>query len=204
MTARSYPAPGLPGADGPEDRAHRRARAARVKPHETGPESSRGCSVARVLLAANPAHIPHVIAQLLTRTAGALPASKRLRLRGALQELLFNAVEHGVLALGYRAKRRALAQGVYEAVLQARVAAARVRRRPVTIEIRHEPKARSLTYRISDAGRGFNWRRCLTRVPPRGEAVALSGRGIVLARALCPNLTYNERGNEVIITVPLA
>jgi anti-sigma regulatory factor (Ser/Thr protein kinase) len=144
-----------------------------------------------------------VIGQLLTRTAGALSASQRVRLRGALQELLFNAVEHGALELGYRAKRQALAHGVYEAVLRARVAAARVRRRPVTIEIRHERKAKALTYRITDAGRGFNWRRRLLRFPHGGAAAALSGRGIVLARALCPTLTYNERGNEVIITVPL-
>ena len=63
---------------------------------------------------------------------------------------------------------------------------------------------RALTYQISDEGKGFNWK---TRGGSRYQAcptVDASGRGVFLARSFFPDLAYNDRGNEVTFTVPLA
>lgn len=90
-----------------------------------------------------------------------------------------------------------------EAVLRQRLTDARLKDRWVAIHVLDEPDVPRLTYRISDDGNGFLWRRFLTPSPDAGPAAALSGRGIFLARAFFPSLTYNDRGNAVTITVPL-
>ncbi|HXV68101.1 MAG TPA: ATP-binding protein [Nitrospira sp.] len=160
-------------------------------------------SVYRVAFDANPAHIPQVISRLITRSAGTLPDMQRLRLRGALHELLFNAVEHGTLELGFREKQRAMAAGRYEAILRQRMTEPRFRGRLVTIEVCHERNITCVTYRIADEGNGFQWRRFLAGSQDICGSKDLNGRGIFLAQSLFPTLTYNDRGNEVTITVSL-
>jgi anti-sigma regulatory factor (Ser/Thr protein kinase) len=125
-------------------------------------------------------------------------------LRGALHELLLNAVEHGTLELGFRTKRQALAEDRYEAVLRRRAAETRFKDRQITIQVSYEKEVKHLSYRIIDEGKGFMWRRFLTQSPGAGRTAALSGRGIFLARSFFPDLTYNDRGNEVSISVPFA
>jgi len=58
-------------------------------------------------------------------------------------------------------------------------------------------------YRVADEGARFNWHDMLERSPDACNGKDSSGRGIFLARSLFPNLTYNDLGNEVMITVPL-
>jgi anti-sigma regulatory factor (Ser/Thr protein kinase) len=133
-----------------------------------------------------------------------LPDTQRLRIRGALHELLLNAVEHGTLELGFQAKRKALAEGRYEELLLQRLTQPHLKDRQVAIQIRHEKDAKSLTYRIADEGNGFNWHRFLENSYGGDGSDEINGRGIFLARSLFPSLTYNDRGNEVTITVPLS
>jgi anti-sigma regulatory factor (Ser/Thr protein kinase) len=60
-----------------------------------------------------------------------------------------------------------------------------------------------LTYQIADGGKGFNWK---ARVGSRYDACPTgdaSGRGIFLAQSFFPDLAYNDRGNEVTLTVSL-
>jgi anti-sigma regulatory factor (Ser/Thr protein kinase) len=145
-----------------------------------------------------------VVSWLLRTTAAALPETQRLRLCGALHELLLNAVEHGTLELGFLTKQQALAEGRYEAVLRRRATESRFKDRQITVQVSYEKEIQRLSYRIIDEGKGFMWRRFLTQSPDAGHTAAVSGRGIFLARAYFPGLTYNDRGNEVTITVPLA
>jgi anti-sigma regulatory factor (Ser/Thr protein kinase) len=136
-------------------------------------------------------------------TASALPPMRRLHLQGALQELLFNAIEHGNLEIFYQEKQEALADGQYEQLLAQRLAQARLRDRCVTIHALYEKSSDSLLYRITDEGKGFKWRSLLTRSQDACELEAANGRGIFLTRSFFPSLAYNERGNEVTITVSL-
>lgn len=157
----------------------------------------------RLTVDSDPTHIPGVISWLIKMTASTLPPIRRLHLRGALQELLFNAVEHGNLEIVYREKQEALADGRYEQLLAHRLAQARLRDRRVIMHVLHDKDANSLTYRITDEGKGFKWRSLLARSEELCEAEDANGRGIFLARSFFPCLAYNERGNEVTITVPL-
>ena len=151
----------------------------------------------------DPANIPGVISWLLKMTASALPPVQRIHIQGALQELLFNAVEHGNLEIQDREKQEALADGCYDQLLAQRLAQSRLRARRVMIRVFHERSNNHLEYRITDEGKGFPWQAVLTRSQEMRESEGASGRGILLTRAFFPSLTYNERGNEVTITVPM-
>ena len=157
----------------------------------------------RLTFDSDPAHIPGMISWLIKTTASTLPAIRRLHLHGALQELLFNAVEHGNLEIVYQEKQEALVEGCYEQLLARRLAQARLRDRRVIIHVIHDKVANSLVYRITDEGKGFRWRSLLVRSQEACEPGNANGRGIFLARSFFPCLAYNERGNEVTITVPL-
>lgn len=161
-----------------------------------------GCDY-RITVDSDPAHIPDIISWLMRTTASALSPIRRLHLQGALHELLFNAIEHGNLEIAYREKQEALAGGRYEQLLARRVAQARLRDRRVIIHARYDKSGNSLTYRIADEGNGFNWRTLLARRHDMCGSETANGRGIFLTRSFFPSLAYNERGNEVTITVSM-
>ena len=132
-----------------------------------------------------------------------LMESRQLHLRAALQELVMNAVEHGCLELRYHDKIDAMAQDQYDEVIQRRRQDARFRDRRVTIRAIYDKRQQVLTYQITDGGKGFNWKSRMKSgvdVCPPGDA---SGRGIFLVHSFFPDIAYNERGNEVMLTVPL-
>jgi two-component system, cell cycle response regulator len=157
----------------------------------------------RMTMDSDPVHVPGVISWLVKTTASTLPDIQRLHLRGALQELLLNAVEHGNLEIPYRVKEKALAKGEYESLIRGRLAQSRYTGRQVAVHVLYEREARSLVYRIADEGAGFHWRSLLAQPQEACRTDAENGRGIFLTRSLFPNLAYNDRGNEVMFTVTL-
>jgi anti-sigma regulatory factor (Ser/Thr protein kinase) len=161
-----------------------------------GVASVRG-SECRLILESDPAHVSEVVEWLLEVTASMLPEIRQLHLRTVLYELLCNAVEHGNLEIGYQKKQQALVQGRHEELLRQRRAVSYLNVRRVTIHARYESNAEQLIYRIIDEGNGFAWRRFLQCSNETCGPAAVNGRGIFIAQSLCPNLTYNERGNEV-------
>jgi two-component system cell cycle response regulator len=89
----------------------------------------------RLTVNSEPTHIPRVISWLVKTTGSTLPPIRRLHLRGALQELLFNAIEHGNLEIHYKEKQQALAEGQYDQLLAHKLAQARLRDRQVIIHV---------------------------------------------------------------------
>ena len=154
-------------------------------------------------VSSDPTHIPAIISWLIKTTASTLSPIQRLHLRGALQELLFNAIEHGNLEIVYQEKQEALAEGHYEQLLGRRLAQARLKDRRVRIHVAQDKEAKSLVYRITDEGKGFKWRSLLSRSQEVCESEDVNGRGIFLARSFFSSLAYNDRGNEVTLTVSL-
>jgi len=157
----------------------------------------------RLTVDSDPTHIPATISWIIKTTASTLSPIRRLHLRGALQELLFNAIEHGNLEIVYQEKQEALAEGRYEQLLARRLAQARLKDRRVHIHVVHDKEANSLVYGITDEGKGFKWRSLLSRSQEVCEAEDVNGRGIFLARSFFSSLAYNDRGNEVTLTVSL-
>lgn len=162
----------------------------------------------QITMDSEPAHAQGVIAWLMKTTAAALPEIRRLHLRGALQELLLNAIEHGNLEISYREKQQALAADKYQSLVSHRLTQPRLKQRQVVSSVRYEAETKRVIYRIADEGAGFQWRNLFAK--PRDACRdtysddAENGRGILLARSLFPDLTYNDRGNEVTFTMPLS
>ena len=144
-----------------------------------------------------------IISWLIKTTASTFSPIRQLQLRGALQELLFNAVEHGNLEISGQEKHQALMEGRYEQLVAQRRSRAQLHARSVTLHILHDRAAGQMVYRITDEGAGFNWHSLFGRSQDVTESEAANGRGIFLTQALFPALVYNDRGNEVTLTVPL-
>ncbi|MGH8760501.1 MAG: ATP-binding protein [Burkholderiales bacterium] len=156
-----------------------------------------------LVMGPDPSYVESTVTWLIQGTAMGLMEARQLHLRAALQELVMNAVEHGCLDLRYRDKIDAVAKDQYDELMQQRRQERRFRDRWVTIRAIYDKRQQVLTYRIADEGKGFNWK---ARVGSRYDACPTgdaSGRGIFLAQSFFPDIAYNDRGNEVMLTVPL-
>lgn len=157
-----------------------------------------------VVMNTDPAHIEVTISYLISGAMVPLPEPQSQHLRAALHELLLNAVEHGSLDISFPSKQEALASNTYDELLSRRRLDPRYKGRYVTIRIIYDRCLQTIEFRIADEGQGFDWKQMLSRDPESMPAETPCGRGILVARALCPDLTYNDRGNEAILTVPLS
>lgn len=152
----------------------------------------------------DPAHIQGIVSWLIKTTASTFSPIRQLQLRGALQELLFNAIEHGNLEISGREKHQALMEGRYDQLVAQRRTRGQLRDRSVTLRILYDRASAQIVYRIADEGSGFCWQTLFGHSHEVRESEAANGRGIFLTRAWFPALAYNDRGNEVTLTVPLS
>lgn len=130
--------------------------------------------------------------QLATHLAPLFPQPGRA-LNG-IAALLLNAVEHGLLGLGYTLKGEFLATGSWQDEVAKREALPENATRQVRVVIERQPNLTRLT--IADPGPGFDWRTYLDFSHER--ATARHGRGIAQARASgFDKLAYNPAGNIV-------
>ncbi len=127
--------------------------------------------------------------------AGRMSAQQKPRLRMVLQELLMNAIEHGNCGIDHARKTAWLEAGGEMQELIAREASDPANRNK-TVRFEYELHFDRANFRITDAGPGFNWRRCL-QPDASADTLALHGRGIQMSLSCAPNLEYNEIGNSV-------
>lgn len=128
--------------------------------------------------------------------ARCFPDSRRV-LPG-LGELLINAVEHGILSIGYEGKHRLVESGTWREEVE------RLQKLP-----EHAGKSATVTVSrkddgvyivVEDQGGGFEWKKYMTIDPAR--AGDYHGRGIAQAKAVSfDKLAYNEKGNKAVAFV---
>ncbi|HJR75738.1 MAG TPA: response regulator [Nitrospiraceae bacterium] len=158
----------------------------------------------RLIIGTDLACVESTVSWLLHATARLLPESQRLHVRATLIELMLNAVEHGSLEICYRDKRDALDTDRYDGLVADRRHDPRFSNRKVTASASYDKHARAIRYTVLDEGKGFPWRRLLNRSEEDGcRNGDANGRGLFLARALFPNLSYNEAGTEASFIVPV-
>ena len=157
----------------------------------------------RLVLGTNPDHVEACVSWLIQQTAQALTETQRLHLRTTLIELIVNAVEHGSLEILYQEKHEALSTDQFERLIAERRRHPRFSKRRVVVEASYDKDRRRLRYAITDEGKGFAWNRFLTTAEQPCDSRQANGRGVFLAKAFFPDLTYNERGTEVRFSVPL-
>jgi CheY-like chemotaxis protein/anti-sigma regulatory factor (Ser/Thr protein kinase) len=188
---------------GVEELAHALQRARHLLPADILDTPGLVRSDYTLTIDSDPEHIPGIVSWLLRATAGSLSETTQLHLRGTLQELLLNSVEHGNLEISYHVKQQAIDQNRFSRLVQERLAQPRLAQRTVTIHVHCDRRAGLLEYRMTDQGKGFQWKTRLHRATEVCDAKDPSGRGIFLAQSFFPSLRYNDRGNEVTVRVPI-
>jgi len=156
----------------------------------------------RLVIGTDPAHVEACVAWLIAATASMLPETQRLHIRATLIELIVNAVEHGSLEIYYQEKHEALGSDRYDALIARRRRDPRFAQRRVIVHVCCDKAARRTRYTITDEGTGFKWDGYLTRSDEPRDSRGANGRGVFLAKAFFPDLTYNDRGTEVTFSVP--
>lgn len=157
----------------------------------------------RLIIGTDLACVENTVSWLMQVTARMLPETQRLHVRATLIELVLNAVEHGSLEICLRDKREALATNRYDTLVEARRRDPRFSSRKVTACASYDKRARTLRYSVLDEGKGFRWKRLLNRTEDSCGTQEANGRGLFLAQAFFPDLSYNDAGNEVSFTIPL-
>ena len=115
-----------------------------------------------------------------------------------LSELMINAVEHGNLELDYKNKSALMAEGRWDAVIDARLREAPYKDRRVTVEVTRT--ATHTRFRITDEGKGFDWHAYVDLTLER--AFDTHGRGIAMARKMAfEAMAYMGTGNIVEVMV---
>jgi anti-sigma regulatory factor (Ser/Thr protein kinase) len=113
-----------------------------------------------------------------------------------LQELLYNAVEHGNLGISYAEKKRLLIDGQLVQTIDERLADPVLGSRRVTARLVRQSGWLSLT--IEDQGEGFDWSSYVDLDPERSTDP--NGRGIALTRMTSfDSLDYEGSGNRVVV-----
>ena len=157
----------------------------------------------RLVIGTDPGNAEACVSWLIEETAMMLPETQRLHLRATLLELIVNAVEHGSLEIFYQEKHEALESDQYETLIAQRRGDPRFAKRRVIVRACYDKSSRITRYTITDQGTGFKWKGFLTRSDEPCDSRDANGRGVFLAKAFFPDLTYNERGTEVTFSVRL-
>lgn len=115
-------------------------------------------------------------------------------LKTALGEILINAIEHGNLGITGREKSLAIERGDYEKLMKDRMDDPRFSKREVTLEVHMTPD--ELRYTVADQGDGFDYSRIFEDDPCTRIG---SGLGLFIARSFFSGITYQGKGNRVVL-----
>lgn len=120
------------------------------------------------------------------------------RVLPGLGELLINAVEHGILEIGYENKTNLLNHDALRTEIERRQNLEEYKNRSAELLITRRDEG--LYAVVSDHGKGFEWRRYMSIDPAR--AGDNHGRGIAQAAVMSfDKLSFNETGNQAIAFV---
>ncbi len=117
----------------------------------------------------------------------------------ALREIIINAIEHGNLGVTFQDKSESISKDNYFELIRSRQLEANNLDKKVYIEYSINPE--SVTYIVSDDGDGFNYEQ-FTSTSQKGinDNFLSHGRGITIASSAFDKVTYNEKGNHVVLT----
>lgn len=128
--------------------------------------------------------------------ANSFPDPERVVL--GLSEILMNAVEHGNLKIGYKAKSDLMVAGNFLNEAKKRSELPENKNKKVRVSFELSDYDASVT--IKDDGDGFNWEEFIDLRPER--ATKPNGRGIVMAKMISfDEIEYRGCGNEVVCKV---
>jgi CRP-like cAMP-binding protein len=130
---------------------------------------------------------------------GLIDPDNKMHLQLALGELIVNAVEHGNCEISYEDKTEGMDMGlsVVDLVME-KCKDPSIRGKKV--EFQWEIQNDKSIFIVKDEGKGFNVQDHLEKVAKQ-DMMSLHGRGIKLAAMFSHDIKYNNRGNQVTLTV---
>jgi anti-sigma regulatory factor (Ser/Thr protein kinase) len=130
---------------------------------------------------------------------GLINPDNKTNLQLALSELILNAVEHGNCGIGYNEKTAAMQQGlsVVDLVMEkCKDPAIRAKK----VELQWEIRKDQSIFIIRDEGEGFDVMEQMRKIA-RQDVDSLHGRGIHMASMLASEIRYNDKGNQVTLSI---
>ncbi len=139
------------------------------------------------------------ISQRLTRNiVKYIDPKEASMIRLTLREIIINAIEHGNLSITFDEKSQALQADNYFSLIAERQHNSEYMNRKVHIWYRLAPDM--VSYRITDEGSGFDFKKILSISLDDEVANSLPhGRGIRMAKEVFDRIEYNESGNSVLL-----
>lgn len=121
-----------------------------------------------------------------------IPESEVNKLRIALREIIFNAIEHGNLNISFEEKSKSMLNDTYQKLISERQNDPRYKIRNATVE--YTIDSDEAEFIVSDEGMGFD--RAILE-PPKDDVLRPHGRGIPMASNIFDSIEFNDRGNRV-------
>jgi len=153
----------------------------------------------RYAITNNVTHAEILSQRLGERLARYFSPSELATIRICFREILINAIEHGNLGISFDEKTQEIEAGDYMEFLIKRQREERFQSRRVYVD--YLINERSLMFRITDEGDGFDHKKFIARADEDPYIAMLEhGRGIIMTRNVFDSVVYNEKGNQVILT----
>lgn len=135
---------------------------------------------------------------LLARLGRYFGPAELKKFQVGIGEILLNAIEHGNLGISFREKSEAIARGDYMGFLMKRQNDPKYSGRKVRIDFILD--TRKILIRITDQGEGFDHINYMAKVATDDSMLELEhGRGILMAKNIFNQITYNEKGNQILL-----
>ena len=122
------------------------------------------------------------------------------KVKVAIYEALMNAIDHGNLEISYKSMNINCDEAMYELIKKERLTNPEYGNRKVTA--RYQVSDDRITYHIKDEGSGFNIRNIEDPTSPH-NLEKCSGRGLALIKMYMDEVSFNDKGNEIIMTINL-
>ncbi|HNX25033.1 MAG TPA: 7TM diverse intracellular signaling domain-containing protein [Spirochaetota bacterium] len=117
----------------------------------------------------------------------------------ALREIIINAIEHGNLGVTFEDKSDSMMNDNYFNLIRSRQIEPQNLEKKVQIE--YSINSERVIYIISDEGEGFDYQQFTTTSQQEvNENFLAHGRGITMTQSAFDDVTYNKKGNHVMLT----
>ena len=120
------------------------------------------------------------------------------RIQVAIYEALMNAIDHGNLEINSRCKNINCYEAAYELIKKERLADPEYGNR--SIMAGYQVSDNRITYHIKDEGGGFDYMN-IEDPTASHNLIKYSGRGIALIKMYMDEVSFNEKGNEIIMGI---
>ncbi|MCS5711836.1 ATP-binding protein [Candidatus Berkiella aquae] len=111
-----------------------------------------------------------------------------------LNEVFFNAIEHGNLNISNKEKTELRVQNHWQEEIQKRLNEPEHRLKYVDVQVDITPDL--ICIKVTDQGNGFDWKALEENALP--SPLAYHGRGLLVAKSMCfDNLEFSKKGNQV-------